>query len=635
MLFLYAYNIDEVLPGILFMPVIIASVLAVTLFFFFRLITKENFKSGLITTILFTGFYVFGKTQDVFTGYFINNKIVLFVFLLFVFVYLLWRFSKALLKAPSEETTKRIAVYLYSLIGIFLLHILTSYFIGMGFSVFRLILLFTVVLILFIGFYFVLSFKSKLLISLLPNLQTFLTITMLSAILYVVIYQCGFKGVTHRKLISPIGSFLIFILAFIYYVRKEKVKKYTLFIITTLELLFLFFLIYKHINELNFNLLPELAGCLLLVSITLKIIYSANSFEKVNSILNITLIILVALPVFGILKYEIIHHNDKNSETIPIKLPGYNNFIKKDLPPIYYIILDEYASSGTIKELFNYDNTPFTEALVERGFYVNDWETTSEHTHEVIASVLNLGYHKRDASARENFRAIQNNFVTNYLKKLSYKIVQYPAWRYERYFLIQNADTLIKVPKIGIRAKLEDFNSKILYSTILRRYISQNKSFYRTAVNNIFSSVTEIHKAYSDKPFFVYAHIICPHAPFVFDRHGNDIGIQSDGNRFYLGQYIYINNKVLELVDKLQQIHDGHCVIIVQSDHGPREVETGLKTSSLQKHQIFNAIYLPDKNYSGIERNVSININTFAILFNMLFNDSITLRPVENKPMPL
>jgi len=628
-LFLYAYNIDEVFLKILVIPVIVSLIVSSFLFLFFKLITKDYIKSGLITTILLFGFYLFGSIQDVFSAHFLNNKILLLSFLALTFVYLLWRVLKFLLKEPSVVDTKKIICYIFTIVGFFLMNILTVYFISLGFSVIRLILLFSAVVLLFTGFYFLFHFKKGQISKPLFIFQSFLTVILLSVMLYVVVYQCGFSGITHRKLMCYYGPFLIFILVFIYFVKNNKVKKYTLVLFAVFLLLLIHYLIYNRISVLNFNLIPELAISIFLVSITFKIINSKNTFEKLNKVLNIALIILVSMPLLAILKYEIIHFNDKNNESNFIKFHNNKAISKKDLPPIYFIILDEYASSATIKELFNYNNSSFTEALEGKGFYVSDWQSPSDHTHEVVASVLNIGHHKRNASARENFRAIQNNLVTDYLKSYGYKIVQYPPWRYESYFLIQNADTLIKTKKIGIREKLEDFDSKILFSTILRRYISHNKNFYRTAVNSIFSSVSEIHKSYVNQPFFVYAHIISPHAPFVFDRDGNDVGVQYNGNKFYLGQYIYINNKVLELVEKLLQVHNGNCIIVVQSDHGPRESETGINTSFRQTHQIFNAIYFPDKNYLDIGEDVGININTFAILFNRIFNDSIKLYPVE------
>ena len=39
-------------------------------------------------------------------------------------------------------------------------------------------------------------------------------------------------------------------------------------------------------------------------------------------------------------------------------------------PDIYYIILDGYARSDVMQELFNFDNTGFLERLRHKGFFV-------------------------------------------------------------------------------------------------------------------------------------------------------------------------------------------------------------------------------------------------------------------------
>ena len=139
----------------------------------------------------------------------------------------------------------------------------------------------------------------------------------------------------------------------------------------------------------------------------------------------------------------------------------------------------------------------------------------------------------------------------------------------------------------------------------------------------------EIHKNFINEPFFLYAHFSSPHAPFVFDSTGNEIGFQTDGYQYYLGQYVYLNLKTVEMVDKLLAIHDGKCVIIIQSDHGPREEETGIVTSIKQKRQIFNALYFPDKNYDKITDSVRININTFAFVFNEIFGSQFDLKTIQ------
>ena len=48
-------------------------------------------------------------------------------------------------------------------------------------------------------------------------------------------------------------------------------------------------------------------------------------------------------------------------------------------PDIYYIILDGYARSDILQEIYNYDNSDFIDALKSRGFYVAE-DSRSNYT---------------------------------------------------------------------------------------------------------------------------------------------------------------------------------------------------------------------------------------------------------------
>jgi hypothetical protein len=77
-----------------------------------------------------------------------------------------------------------------------------------------------------------------------------------------------------------------------------------------------------------------------------------------------------------------------------------------------------------------------------------------------------------------------------------------------------------------------------------------------------------------DSPKFVYAHIIAPHDPYVFDRQGNmvDISEPMDDATFQAGyrdELIYLNQRVIEVVKKIIRNSAIPPVIIIQGDHGP------------------------------------------------------------------
>ena len=64
-----------------------------------------------------------------------------------------------------------------------------------------------------------------------------------------------------------------------------------------------------------------------------------------------------------------------------------------ELPDIYYIIFDAYASTSTLKEVYNYDNQNFNDFLTAKGFYVTSKSQTNYPLSFLsLASSLNMKY---------------------------------------------------------------------------------------------------------------------------------------------------------------------------------------------------------------------------------------------------
>ena len=57
-------------------------------------------------------------------------------------------------------------------------------------------------------------------------------------------------------------------------------------------------------------------------------------------------------------------------------------------------------------------------------------------------------------------------------------------------------------------------------------------------------------------PKFVFAHIICPHTPYVFGQNGEKVGRKDYGKYsekfLYTNQYIFISKKIEELIKVLK-----------------------------------------------------------------------------------
>lgn len=124
-------------------------------------------------------------------------------------------------------------------------------------------------------------------------------------------------------------------------------------------------------------------------------------------------------------------------------------------------------------------------------------------------------------------------------------------------------------------------------------------------------------------PKFVYAHIICPHAPFVFDKKGGKTEpanyFNFSNRKYYLEQHMYMSQKALDVVDAIQTRSKIPPIIILQSDHGQRG-NTGkdrIPVGDLWQ-DILNTYYLPGTGNKGLHQSFR-PFNTFRLIFENYF----------------
>jgi hypothetical protein len=147
------------------------------------------------------------------------------------------------------------------------------------------------------------------------------------------------------------------------------------------------------------------------------------------------------------------------------------------------------------------------------------------------------------------------------------------------------------------------------------------------------------------QPAFIFAHLLAPHAPFVFARDGSPLDLPyfdySDGmylrryidmptyRKYYVDQLIYVNSLVKECISRLLADKTRKKVIIIQADHGPAsdvDYSSLERTNILERMSILNAIYLPDRNYDGLKPSLS-PVNNFRAVFKKALNNEISLLP--------
>ena len=327
-------------------------------------------------------------------------------------------------------------------------------------------------------------------------------------------------------------------------------------------------------------------------------------------------------------------------------------------PDIYYIILDAYGRQDVLHTIYDFDDSSFVNALKAKGFYVAQ-EASSNYIQTMLSlsSSLNMDYLQSlkasgvtIESRKDLISILENSKVRDILAQNGYQTV---SFRNDYKATMPNADLYYDDTGSGL-APLSAFESIVLDHTMVRiltvlpffhkALIESPYDTHRHFILSTFERLKEVPSL--DGDYFVYAHIIAPHPPFVFDENGvalphNEPFKLADANHFikdhsrkayitgYRQQMQYINKLVLETADVILTKSKTPPIIIIQGDHGPGAY---LHWGSLdhtvpgERFSILNAYYFPDQDYSQLYPSIS-PINSFRVLFDQFFDGDFALLP--------
>jgi hypothetical protein len=275
-------------------------------------------------------------------------------------------------------------------------------------------------------------------------------------------------------------------------------------------------------------------------------------------------------------------------------------------PDIYYIILDAYGRSDVLKANFSYDNSDFLNYLAQQGFFVvSRGHSNYPATYLSLASSLNFTYldsvlsqpgaiSEGDATL---IHMIGYSRVAEFLKRHGYTVVSFSSG-YTGTDL-DDADV-----HLSPRWALSEFQYVLLSTTIVPPLLNSltgwsPKDLHRARIIYALRNLPDA--ARGRHPAFVFAHVVCPHLPFVFGAQGepvrttqysrmNDEGPLEVVN--YRAQITYLTDLVKEMVSRLLAASPTSPVIIIQGDHGPHGgIPRHLAHS--RRHASLNAIRLP------------------------------------------
>ena len=381
-------------------------------------------------------------------------------------------------------------------------------------------------------------------------------------------------------------------------------------------------------SSLHINVFLTLLWLVLWATGSFFIIKSRKDFSVLTRFLNIVAITLVVISVINIGTHEIRRINLGYRET---KEEGGDSGLNKvgNSPDIYYIILDGYSRADVLQEDFNYNNSEFITYLTDKGFYVAPKSRSNyRSTLYSMPSSLNMDYLTTDESETKaiRFEMMRDSRVSRLLKDIGYRYI-FIGGNFGIKVMSKYADSYLYREAFGIQ--VNQFMYSLCETTLLSpfsRFFGSHGANSILYALDVLADVPDI-----EEPTFVYAHIMCPHLPWLFDGNGpKESKIFEPERKYksgevfregYLGELAFINRRIETLVDEILLESDISPIIILQGDHGTGSTEKG---HMRYVPEILNAYYLPEKDNQLLYETIS-PVNSFRVVFNLYFNTDYEL----------
>jgi len=392
------------------------------------------------------------------------------------------------------------------------------------------------------------------------------------------------------------------------------------------------------------------------VILVLGVIWIMKRIPQIDIItlyLNLASILLISIPIYIIINYSMIQKEGAKNLVGQFESPSSAENLG-ELPDIYYIILDAYARQDVLQLELGFDNSPFIDQLRAMGFYVADCSRSNyEWTASSLLSSMNMAFAQdiyKDViqaglPGETMYTQIKWSKVRDFLESMGYQTVAFDSgFEWSR---LRDADIYLEVSRDGyaytfvtpFEYMLIDSTMIIIVSSIsdltgeLKPPLWIGHRYEEKIKRELFKLDMLPSIVNNQNPTFTFVHMIVPHKPYIFgptgeirtdtDFYSNPNNEPVDYSHFvegYTGQIMFINSRMVDIVQTILERSEIKPIIIIQGDHGFRGEE-----GAMERLSIFNAYFLPD-GYDQLYPSIS-PINSFRLIFNEYFSASYELLP--------
>ena len=261
-------------------------------------------------------------------------------------------------------------------------------------------------------------------------------------------------------------------------------------------------------------------------------------------------------------------------------------------PDLFLVLLDGYPRADTLAQDFGFDNEPFLEAMEGQGFEVaRDAHSNYNITWLTLASTFNTEHIGTllpeppriigDQLGALN-RLINDGSTLAAARGAGYEIVSISGGSVSS--SLTSADRFIDTGQVNT------FEAPLLRLGVLPYLLPEGQADVlhaqlRERFNDSISRLSALADERVDHPRLVFAHLMAPHPPIVFDAQG---GASTDDGCYPLGcglfdqvydaseprylreQLEYVNRRLVEVARHLIESNGRPAAIVFFSDHGFR-----------------------------------------------------------------
>lgn len=361
------------------------------------------------------------------------------------------------------------------------------------------------------------------------------------------------------------------------------------------------------------------------------------------------MLVSTALPIF---QFTNVQKFDLSQRFRVPALDAAHRQVVSEKPDVYYIILDGMERSDILQKAFKVDDSKFINYLRSKGFYVADKSHSNyAYTALSLSSSLNMDYinwlSKLVGETNKNwnplFEMIVSSEAIKAFKDNGYRYIHFNS----SFFATGNNPLADEIKTIS-------WISPLMLAALQLTPVGVHTQIWHPAHDELrrqkLNSFVALEETVSEPgPKFVFAHIVLPHMPFLFDEKGGPV----NGSLYsympewadregYRGQVIFLQNKMIQVLDTMLKNSAKPPIIIIQGDHGAGatcefESDNPSKEFLNERMSILNAYLLPGKGSEKLYSSIT-PVNSFRVLLNYylqynlpLLEDKVYFSPF-NKP---